>query len=157
LVDSAEIVNALVTLLRDIPDLVEAVGGDETRIYAYQDRYPKNVSLEMAKYQMPAPGIMVAYQSTVPGSFGGFEAWKHELSISLRAGEDSGDDTPSGYYRLFRLIVKGIPTGEEQAMQYLTVHPSCQPMDTPMMRRQTDAMGVDYFEISMLFTEIGDE
>jgi hypothetical protein len=129
LVDPAEIISALVDLLRDIPDLVEAVGGDEAKIYAYKDRYPKNVSLELAIYQMPAPGVMVAFQGTEPTASGGFQVWQHRISIFCRAGEDSGDDTPSGYYRLFRLIVKGKPTSLGQEMQYVTVHPSC---DSPM-------------------------
>jgi len=157
MIDSAEIVNALVTLLRAIPDLVEAMGGDATKIYAYQDRYPQSISLETAKYQMPAPGIMVAWNGTAPGSFGGFEVWKHEISLCVRAGDDSGDLTPSGYYRIFRLITKGVPTGHTEAMQYIEVHASCDPMDTPSMRRQTDGAGVDYFEISMMFTERGDD
>ncbi len=157
MVNAAEIVDALVTLLRDIPDLVEEVGGDAERIYAYHDIYPKNVSLDAARYQMLSPGVMVAYQATGPGAMGGFEAWQHELSITLRAGEESGDETPAGYYRLFRLIVKGVSTSLGLPMNYVTVHASCQPMDTPMMRRQTDANGVDYFEISMRFTEIGDD
>ena len=157
MIDPNDIVDALVALLQDIPNLVEAVGGDEAKIFSYRDRYPKNLSLEIAKYQMPAPGIMVAWQGSGPGSFGGFEVWKHEISIYLRAGEESDDDTPSGYYRLFMLITKGIPTNKGQAMQYLTVHDACQPMDTPSMRRQTDAQGVDYFEVSMTFTEIGDD
>ena len=133
-VNPEDIVGALVTLLRDIPDLVTAMGGDATKIYAYLDRYPTNVSLEMAKYQMPSPGIMVAWQGSGPGSFGGFEAWKHEISIFCRAGVGS-ESTPSGYWELFRLIVKGVPAAAAIAMQYVTVHPACQPMDTPSMRR----------------------
>ncbi len=157
MIDGAEIVSALVEFLRDIPDLVEAVGDDETKIYAYEDRYPSNISLEMAKYQMPAPGVMVAYNGTYPGSFNASESYKHEISISVRAGQDSGDETPSGFYRLFRLVIRGTPTGQAQPMQYLVIHASCQPMDPPSMRRQTDAAGVDYFEIVMTFTEIGDD
>jgi hypothetical protein len=42
-------------------------------------------------------------------------------------------------------------------MNNATVHASCQPMDTPSIRRQTDAAEIDYFEISMFFTEIGDD
>jgi hypothetical protein len=155
-VNPEDIIGALVSLFRDIPELVTAMGGDEDRIYSYVDRYPSNVSLETAKYQMPAPGIMVVWQGSGPGRFGGFEAWKHEISIFCRAGEGS-ESTPSGYWELFRLIVKGVPTAAApQQMQYVEVHPACQPMDTPSMRRQTDQAGVDYFEVSMTFTENGD-
>ncbi len=157
MINPNDIVEALVLLLRDIPDLVAAVGGDEERIFSYYDQYPKDVSLELARYQMLAPGIMVAWQGSGPGSFGNFEVWKHDISLTLRAAEDSGEETPSGYYRLFQQIVKGKPKSLGQAMQYVTVHSACQPMDTPRMQRQTDSAGVDYFEVSMTFTESGDD
>lgn len=157
MINGAEIVDNLVELLRDIPDLVEEMNGDEERIYAYHDRYPKNVSLDQARYQMLSPSIMVAYQGTAPGGFGGFEVWKHELSLTLRSREEPDNETPAAYYRLFRLIVKGIPASGSQPLNNSTVHTSCQPMDTPAMRRASDANGVDYFEVGMSFTEIGDE
>jgi hypothetical protein len=158
MINPAEIIDALVSLLRDIPELVDEVGGDPERIFAYHDRYPRNVSLEMARYEMPSPSVMVAYQGTGPGSFGTSEVWKHEISISLRAREEADEGAaPAGYYRLFRLITKGVPASVNQSLNNATVHASCQPMDTPAMRRQTDAAGVDYFEIAMSFTEIGDE
>ncbi len=159
MINPAEIVDALVGLLRDIPDLVDEVGGDEERIFAYHDRYVGNVSLETAKYQMAAPSVMVAWQGTRPGSRGQFTTWKHDFSISLRAKEETSDP-PDGYYRLYQLIVKGVPAtlGDGQPMIYATVHASCLPMDDiPPIERRTDAAGVDYFEISMSFTETGDD
>jgi hypothetical protein len=38
-----------------------------------------------------------------------------------------------------------------------TVHPSCYPMDVPSIQSATDAEELDYFEVSMSFTEAGDE
>jgi hypothetical protein len=38
-----------------------------------------------------------------------------------------------------------------------TVHPSCYPMDLPLVQRQTDAEGLDYFEVPLTFTEMGDD
>jgi hypothetical protein len=38
-----------------------------------------------------------------------------------------------------------------------TVHPSCYAMDLPLIQRQTDAEGLDYFEVPITFTEAGDE
>mgnify|MGYP000094317710 CR=1 FL=1 len=87
MIDPAELVDNLVALLRDLPDLVMEVDGDPDRIYAYHDLYPKRVSLPLAIYEMPVPSILVAWQGTVPGSFGSSEAWKHNLSLYLRARE----------------------------------------------------------------------
>ena len=157
MIDPSELVNNLVTTLREIADLVTEMSGDDARIYAYHDQYPKNVSLVHAIHQMPAPAIMAVWQGTQPGSFGGVDVWKHQVTLFLRARDTSGDTTPTAYYRLFRLITKGVPAGSEVPMLNVTVHPSCYPMDLPLIQRQTDAEGLDYFEVPLSFTEIGDD
>ena len=131
--------------------------GDVERIYAYHDSYPKNVSLVHAMHAMPAPAIMAVWQGTEPGSFGGVDVWKHRVTLFLRARETVSGDPPTAYYRLFRRITKGIPTAAGVEMLNATVHSSCQPMDLPMIQRQTDAEGLDYFELLLSFTEIGDD
>ena len=157
MIDPSEIVTNLVAMLRDVPELVAEVGGDPERIYPYHDQYPKNVSLVHAIHTMPAPSIMAVWQGTLPGSFGGMDVWKHQITLFLRAKETFGGDPPSSYYRLFRLLTKGVPAETGQPLLNATVHPSCYPMDLPMIQRQTDAEGLDYFEMPLSFTEIGDD
>ena len=157
MIDPSEIVTNLVAMLRDVPDLVAEMGGDFERIYAYHDQYPKNVSLVHAIHQMPAPSIMAVWQGTQPGSFGGVDVWKHQVTLFLRAKETFAGDPPTAYYRLFRLITKGIPTSAGVEMINATVHTSCYPMDLPLIQRQTDAEGLDYFEVPLSFTEMGDD
>lgn len=157
MIDPSQIITNLVAMLRDVPDLVAEMSGDPARIYAYHDQYPKNVSLVHAIHQMPAPSIMAVWQGTQPGSFSGVDVWKHQVTLFLRAKETFARDPPSAYYRLFRLITKGIPTAAGVEMLNATVHASCYPMDLPSIQRQTDAEGLDYFEVQLSFTEIGDE
>jgi hypothetical protein len=156
MIDASEIVNALVALLRDIPDLVTEMNGEAGRIFAYQDQYPKRSSLALAIHEMPAPGIMVVWQGTAPGSLGGVDVWKHQVSLYLRARE-TGDADPPVYSRLFRLLTRGVPVSVGCAFMNATVHQSCYPMDLPTIQRATDAEGLDYFEVSTTFTEIGDQ
>ena len=127
MINPAEVINSLVALLRDIPELVEEMGGDAERIFPYHDSYPQKVSLALAIYQAPSPSVMVAWQGGGLGSFGGFEAYKHRFSIFLRAGGSFADDPPTAYYRLLRLIIKGKPANGSQPMSNATVHPSCLP------------------------------
>jgi hypothetical protein len=109
-INPAELVDNLVALLRDIPELVAEMEGDEQRIFAYHDQYPKRASLAAAIHEMPAPGIMAAWQGTIPGSFGGVDVWRHQVTLYLRARETFLGDPPcTAYYRLFRLITKGVP------------------------------------------------
>jgi hypothetical protein len=157
MIDPSQLVTNLVAMLRDIPELISEMGGDPERIYAYHDQYPKRVSLAHAIHSMPAPAIMAVWQGTAPGSLGGMDVWKHQVALYLRARETADGDPPTAYYRLFRLITKGVPTAAGVPMLNATVHPSCYPMDLPLIQRQTDAEGVDYFEVPITFTEIGDE
>ena len=157
MVDPSVLVDNLVGMLRDIQDLVLEMDGDPERIYAYHDQYPKQSSLTHAIHQMPAPSIMAVWQGTGPGSFGGMDVWKHQVTLYLRARETFDGDPPTAYYRLFRLITKGVPASVDVAMLNATVHPSCYPMDLPMIQRQTDAEGLDYFEVPITFREIGDD
>jgi hypothetical protein len=157
MIEPSELITNLVALLRDIPELVDELNRDPERIYAYHDQYPKRVSLAYAIHQMPAPSVMAVWQGTSPGSFGGVDVWKHSVSLYLRAGETFDGDPPTAYYRMFRLITKGVPLSTGQPMINSTVHPNCYPMDLPSVQRQTDAEGVDYFEVPVTFTEIGDE
>ena len=89
MIDPSEIVTNLVAMLRDMPALVTEVGGDAARIYAYHDSYPKNISLAHAIHQMPAPSIMAVWQGTQPGSFGGVDVWKHQITLFLRAKQEA--------------------------------------------------------------------
>ena len=157
MIDTSELVNNLVALLRVIPALVAEIGDDASRIYAYHDQYPKRSSLALAIHQMPAPSIMAAWQGTAPGSFGGNDVWKHQVTLYLRSRETFDGDPPTAYYRLFRLITKGVPESAGMPMLNVTVHPSCYPMDVPSIQRATDAEGLDYFEVQMSFVEAGDD
>ena len=157
MINPAELVDNLVALLRDIAELVTEMGGDEQRIFAYHDQYPKRASLAAAIHEMPAPGIMAAWQGTQPGSFGGVDVWRHQVTLYLRARETFDGDPPTAYYRLFRLITKGVPSSMGVPLINAMVHPSCYPMDLPLIQRQTDAEGLDYFEVPLSFTEMGDD
>jgi len=156
-ISPAELVDNLVALLRDIPELVAEMGGDEQRIFPYHDQYPKRASLAAAIHEMPAPGIMVAWQGTTPGALGGMDVWKHQVTLYLRSRETFDGEPQTAYYRLFRLITKGVPASMGIPMMNATVHGACHPMDLPLIQRQTDAEGLDYFEVPLTFTEMGDD
>ena len=157
MIDTSVLVDNLVTILRDIPGLVEEMDGDPERIFAYHDQYPKKISLAHAIHQMPAPSIMAVWQGSGPGAFGGFDVWKHQVTLFLRARESFDGQPPTPYCRMFRSITKGVPTQTGQQMLNVQIHPNCHPMDLPTIQRQTDAEGLDYFEVPITFTEIGDD
>lgn len=159
MINPAGLIDALVDHLRDIPDLVDEMGGDEENIFAYHDHYPTKVRLERAKNLMLHPGIMVAYEGVEPGFSNASEVWQHKLSLTIRAAEESDYESPAAYYRILRLLVKGVPTvGDGQPMNNAMVHDSFLPFGSGFrMERQTDIEGIDYFGVLLIFTEIGDD
>ncbi len=156
MIDTKALVDDLVLALQDVKDLVDQMDGDAERIFAYHDEYPNRISLVHAIHTMPAPSIMAVWQGSEPGSFGGVDVWRHKVTLYLRA-RPAADKAASDYYALFRLIVKGEPTKVGQPMLNVTVHSSCYPMDLPSIQRQVDGEGLDYFEVPLSFTEIGDQ
>jgi hypothetical protein len=153
-----DLVDGLVTAMQDVADLVTAMGDDEDRIYAYHDRYPDKSSLGKARYEMKSPSIMVAWMGLM--NEGGVDPWKHKISIALRAASEADDATFVGYNGLLKLIWNGKKDpndAEEQPIKYKSILTSCYPMELESFLRQTDAAGIDYFEITVSFTEIGDE
>ena len=155
MINPAEILDALISKLREIEDLVEEMDGDATRIYAFHNLYPKESNLAHAIFTQPVPSILAVWNGTGPGSFGRNEAWKHHFALYLRARET--DEATASYARLFRLLTKGVPPSTGLALQYSTIHDDCLPMDTPTIHRDTDQESLDYFQVDLTFTEIGDE
>lgn len=155
------LVNSIVTILRDIPELVVEVGGDASRIYGYYGQFPTEPSLARALWAMQRPAVMVAYQGFNPGRRGG-EVWKHSFSIYLRLRETSQADPPEAHYKALWLLVNGVPASAGGLrLLNAVIHADCDPMDVPSAQRQTmviDDAGssIDYFEFSFTLTEKGD-
>jgi hypothetical protein len=150
LVDSNDIIDALIPLLQDIPGLVTAVGGDEERIFAYKDACPNSVSLRDAIYAQPTPSAMIAFEARRAGRNGDFQTVQHDLLVIIRPG------SVSDYASIAALVMRGIPTGQGLTMDLLTVHSDCLPfgMDLPELRRESDANGIDYYTLLLSFREI---
>jgi hypothetical protein len=142
------LVNALVSLLQDIPGLVTLVGSDTDNIFAYLDAFPNSCSLQHAIQVQPSPSVMVAWQSTGKGARGGFPTYRHEISVILRTNTVADFPTLCGY------VTQGTPTSKGLPMDVIEVHSSCDPMeDLPTVERQSDSEGIDYFVVSMAFQE----
>jgi len=86
---------------------------------------------DKAKNAKAAGAIGVIVFNNLPGSFGGNDVWKHQITLYLRSRETFDGDPPTAYYRLFRLITKGVPASSGVPMLNQTVHPSCYSMDVP--------------------------
>lgn len=149
MVDTNDIIDALITQLRDIPDLVTAVGGDETRIFAYKDAYPGSVSLREAVYSQTTPSVMVAFEARKRDKNGEWPTVRHDLLVIVRP------SSVSGYATIAALITEGTPTTAALPMYILEIHADCLPfgVDLPELQRESDANGIDYYTLLLSFKE----
>jgi len=155
--DPGVIVDRLVVLLRAIPGLVAEMKGDTERIKAYHDQYPERVSLPQAIIEAESPSILVAYTAATGGTFGLSDIWKHTITLYLRSGPDQVGDPPTAYYKLFREIWKGVPTGQPRSLGEITISDDLHEMAPPDFGRVQDENGLDYWQVEMSFIERGDD
>jgi hypothetical protein len=154
-----DMVAAWCAKLSSIADLV-AVLGDSGAILPYQDRFPDQSNLRVAILQAEPGSILVVWQGSGPGKLNGYIVWKHRFSLYVRAPESDGTGS---YAKLFWLIVNGVPSGGSLPLLHAPIHDACYPMDLelPTAQRNTlvvsaDGATIDYFEIQVSLTEIGD-
>ena len=150
-----------VTALQSLPNLVEALGGDGTRIQFYTENttvfgQPTQNNIRLAILSMPPGSIMIAWQGSGPGRLGNMLVFVHDFSLYLRAPEVAG----VGYEDLFNWIVNDIPTGGTLRMLHTQIDPNCEPMDfyLPSARRNTIVISADgatfeYFEVPVRLIE----
>jgi hypothetical protein len=162
MVDPACLVERLAAALRAIPELVTELKGLTENVIAYHDRFPRRSSLATALHDMPSGSLLIAWSGMGPATRGSMEMWRHELVIFLRALEETEQSDSTWYSRVYRLLVRGVPQDPDlnpngEAMYMLSIVPACEPMNLPSIVRDTDANGLDFFRVSICFTEIGDE
>ena len=83
-----------VTALQALPNLVDALGGDGTRIQFYTENatvfgQPTQNNIRLAILSMPPGSILIAWQGTRPGRLGNALVFVHEFSLYLRAPENA--------------------------------------------------------------------
>jgi hypothetical protein len=148
MIEACEIVNSLIDLLRDIPELVDEVSGDENRIYAYDDRYPQNENLRKAIHSMKSPSIMVAYRSFGPGSMDEGQPINHKIEICARPGMNRS------CHEIGRLLVDGVPKNQPLPMFTITVLDDLDPMVLETdWEPQEDAEGMEFWMLTISFNE----
>lgn len=146
MIKPSDITSNIVSLLRAIPELVEAMEGDEERIFVYDDTYPVGINRIDAIRTAPSPSVMVMYRSTGEAVAGG--VWTHRVSLYLRP-QNNGS-----YSDLAYLIFAGIPTGQSLAFPNCEIHKDLLEIRiegeaTPIV----DDEGVEYMELNLRFEE----
>lgn len=154
MLNPADIVNALVTALQGTPAVVTELNGDATLIYAYTDSPPQSSSLALNIYQMPAPGVMIAWNGTGPAKNDTLGLFSHEIAIYVRAQDSTAAPGTPTFANIVSAIINAQPTGYSERLINSELLPELLPMEIPTVRRIHDEEGtIDLFEIATDFTE----
>ena len=149
------LVDAIVTKLGEIPDLVTDVGG-ATNIFAYHDTFPEKSNLAEAIYGQKQPSVMVVWRRTRPGRR--MSAWIHDVSLILKAKAETVAD-PDGYYAMVDHIINGVPSSGTIPLISTEIHASVDLMEVPTIDRKVLLVSadtsIDYFEITTGLPEKG--
>jgi len=150
-----------VTALQSLPNLVDALGGDGSRIQFYTENatvfgQPTQNNTRLAILSMPPGSILIAWQGSGPTRLGNALVFAHHFSLYLRAPENAD----VGYEDLFHWIVNDVPQGSSLVMLHTAVDPHCEPMDLdlPTAQRNTVVISADgatfeYFEVRARLVE----
>lgn len=151
------IVDAVVTSLKTIPDLVTVIT-DSTRIYAFHFMYGKEASLAQAINRMLQPSVMVVWSGTMGGNFSGYQIWKHHIDIYFRTPNTANMDPAIAYEDVFWLMMNSaVNSGSLNIRQIELLPGQLDLMETPSAHHMIDEEGQDMFVAKCVFGEIGDQ
>lgn len=157
MIDPNEIADSLVDMLRDIPELVTAMGGDVSRISAYHGEWPAEDNSFLAVNKSTSPSILIVPRGFFEGALGGtIPRNRYSFSVFLRP--RSGESGNS----LAKLILGGVPASSDGIkLRFLTIHPQCLPMtDSPRLQNAVIPVGenslLEIPELQLTLTENGD-
>lgn len=148
MVDVDNLLDAIVSAMRDNSVLVGLTTGASS-ITAYHHIYPKKVSV-FEEINRISPGqIMITWTNTIiAGRSNGIE---HQFSAYLRPAGRIGT--------IFQAMRDGIVTAAGQKFKLVEIDPHCHPVNITGLSSRivslSDAMSLDYHEISLSVTERG--
>jgi hypothetical protein len=154
----SRIVDAVVTALKTIPDLVTILVNDDTRIVGYHFVPGLNQSLNEALNTMLQPSLLVAYKGVIGGNFNGYVIFKHEIEIYYRGANQRGFGQPVKSEDIWYVIVNApINSGTLNIRQVQIMPGQLEIMETPSMTHMQDMELQDYFVGNCIFPEIDDQ
>jgi hypothetical protein len=158
------LIAAWVAKLRNIPQLVTALGGDSAAIQGYFDQFPDQSNIRAALLQQPPGSILVVFMGTDKARVGTAFQFRHKFSFQVRAPEVVAGGV--SYGALWSLFVNGVPITDNPgnlSLLHYPIHGACMPMDFQLPQAQrssilTDVNGgtLDLFEIQASLVETGD-
>ena len=135
----------LVTYLRTMPDLVQAMDGDPENIFAHVNEYPIGDNFDAALRNLKSPRLMVRYR--YPGQAA--EGMGHSHTLSIYARPKAGHT----YEDLLDLIVNGTPTGRPVSFENDCFNDDVCPAAFTFSEPVPDEEGTEFLQIDISVDE----
>ena len=158
-----DLITAWVEKLRNLPDLVKALG-DSANITGYFDRFPPQSNLRKALLNQPPGSILVVFMGTDKTRVEKAFQFRHKFSFQVKAPEAVKGGVSYGY--LWSLFVNGVPATDNDGnlpLLHYQIHEGCYSMDLdfPQAQRSSilidiDGATLDLFEFQASLVETGD-
>lgn len=150
MINGSDLRDFYITQWRAIPDLVDAVGGDDSRIRSALGVAKTAKSLQREVLEMPDGSIWVAYQGFSRGNGRTGEITQHEIAAFIRAATADDD----AHIQFGALMIDGIPDGQELPVRYLEFSGDTDMMNMPKFERvSTSELTFDIWKLSFTVSE----
>lgn len=135
----------LVTYLRSMPDLVQAMDGDPENIFAHVNEYPIGDNFDSALRNLKSPRLMVRYRYPGPAAAG--MGYSHTLSLYARP------KAGHSYEELLDLIINSTATGKPIPFGLDSFNDDVCPAAFTFTEPMPDEEGTEFLQIDLTVDE----
>lgn len=153
MVSLTSLIDAMTVTFQNIPELVALLDQGAASVIGYIDENPLKNSMSKAIYQMPAGSILIIWNGTsIEATASSMLGWAHMLQIFVRAKRGGSALT------VINALVDGVPIpGDTQRWRYCPILDGCLPTDIRDIARLIDEEGIDYYVVTTVTQETGDD
>lgn len=140
---------AIVLAYRSIPNLMEAMDGEDNAIDFFNPKRPESSSFEDTLNKMPWPSILVSHSGVVLGYRGQFTQWRHSFTVDIKLAGEALD-----YSDVLPLFVDGVPeNGDGLTLMQCSFLDAVDSMEDVTFSRQIDNDGKAYYRMEFSLQE----
>lgn len=152
-----DILAGLVSAIQQIPTLQQALSVEgQVRIAGYRYLLGTDEFLARALQKMASPSMLITWEGTLAGGARDIIVWKHRFAGYLRMASTSSNSTPLGYDDLWWALCNEPVGASGLNLRYTQIVDGADIMETPTITPMMDDDSIDFFKVTFVIPEIGD-
>ena len=153
MIDIIQLLNAMRDTFQRIPELVALLEGGPDGVMPYLDINPDRNKLGRAVYQSPAGSLLIAWMGTgMVEATTTMEGWDHAIQIFVKAQRGASP------LAILNALVDGVPVpGDGLRWRFCPLLPGTLPTTVRELSRIVDEENIDYYVVSTVTRETGDD